>query len=611
MYIKRVVIKNFRNLQNIEMELDSNLTCLVGENNSGKSNFLTALRLVLDTDFSNYYRKLNKEDFTEGLDIREPQQILIGVQFVDYNSEGKESAIKQHALVQEWCIDENIAQICYRFRPKQTVRQDIESGERDGKDLTIDEYGWELVCGPVVDENGTLKDLIDVEWDDEFTSGTVKFNSLEAFRVTFLPAIRDVEDDLRRLSTSPLHKLLEIQDISEDRKAALVEKIQGINEDIISEPEFQRLGQEVDSGFNETVGTLFGMEVGLGMSDPTFQGISRSLKMLLTGSGLTKSDIARNGLGLNNALYISMLLKYFERLIERDNTAGELLLVEEPEAHLHPQLQHIIFSRLIDKKCQVIASTHSTHITSRGSLRNLAVFTPDVNKSHSLTNNFVDDSQFSDNEIGDLERYLDATKSVLLFAKKVILVEGMSEVFLIPKLVQKVMAVDLESYGISVVPVHGVHFHAYLKLFGPDAIRKKCLVLTDGDLKPSDADEETETDDGLEFPTIENLKHLENDFVKIYNCTSTFERALAMHKNLKMFSEATAELEAPRISAALMRYYDMEELTQIQKIDARSKVLNTAKRIGKARFAQVVSKYSDIAEVLPRYIRDGISWIIE
>lgn len=607
MYIKRVVIKNFRNLKSIDLHLDPGLTCLVGENNSGKSNFIMALRLVLDTNYPNYFRKLSKEDFFSGTDISVPQQILISIQFTDFDSTDDESKIKEHALAHACCVDDEISQLCYRFRPKQVVRQAIESGERTD-DLIIEDYEWELVGGAVPDSDGTTKDLVDVEWDDEFSGGHVKFNALEAFCVTYLPAIRDVEDDLKRISSSPLHKLLEIQDISEVRKEALVSKIQKVNTEIVAEPEIVNLKNDVDSGFNETVGSVFSLNVSLGMADTTFLGLSRSLRMLLTGSGLDRADISRNGLGINNALYISMLLKYFEKLIQKDHTAGELLLVEEPEAHLHPQLQHIIFSKLLDKKCQVLATTHSTHITSHASLSNFAILTPIGNE---VVAKVPVNTPLSVSEKEDLERYLDATKSILLFAKRVILVEGMSEVFLIPKLVKKVMEIDLEGLGISVVPIHGVHFHAYAKLFGKTAIPKKCLILTDGDLKPSDAaDVEDEEVDQQEFPRLEDLLQFRSEYVEVKHCHTTFERAVAIHGNLKMFSSAASELGAPQISRLLLRLHNKESLSNEEGREARDRVLNTAVRFGKARFAQVASKYVDEAEDVPPYIREGINWIV-
>jgi len=147
-----------------------------------------------------------------------------------------------------------------------------------------------------------------------------------------------------------------------------------------------------------------------------------------------------------------------------------------------------------------------------------------------------------------------------------------------------------------------------MKLFGDDGIRKKCAVLTDGDLKPSDADSDQE--DG--FPRIDDLKKDENDFVRVFHCKTTFERAIAIPGNLMVFSKAAAELGAPNVSSDLEDYYDRRaDLEDAEKTEARDKVLNTAKRFGKARFAQVASKYVEDAEGLPNYIKNAINWVIK
>src|SRR6202000_1604726 len=141
-----------------------------------------------------------------------------------------------------------------------------------------------------------------------------------------------------------------------------------------------------------------------------------------------------------------------------------------------------------------ILTTHSTHITSAAGLDAYVVLTRREDASiHASVP--VDDSDADPSEISDLERYLDATRSNLLFARKVILVEGPAELFLIPPLVKEVIGIDLDREGISVIPIFGVHFDAYAKLFSKHSLPKKCAVIADGDLKPSDADPSIEGED--------------------------------------------------------------------------------------------------------------------
>jgi putative ATP-dependent endonuclease of OLD family len=219
-------------------------------------------------------------------------------------------------------------------------------------------------------------------------------------------------------------------------------------------------------------------------------------------------------------------------------------------------------------------------------------------------------------ELRDLERYLDATRSNLLFARKVMLVEGPAELFLIPALLKKVRGIDLDRLGISVIPIYGIHFDVYAKLFSGASLPKKCAIVTDGDLRPSDAFPDLKGEDDL--PPPPDLKKLGNDYVRVFACPTTFERAVTRAGTLEMFARAAEAVGAPTVAKRLR---DGEAKLSDDNLDGkqraailkplRSIVLNTAKRFGKARFAQIAARHVDQATDIPKYLGDAVSWLTQ
>jgi putative ATP-dependent endonuclease of the OLD family len=604
MRISRVVIRNFRSFELLDIPLSSSTSCVIGENNTGKTNFLHAIRLCLDSNLSSAYRSLIPSDIHSTIDISSPNQVLIGVEITDFAGKTNEEA-----LVGAWQSKPGVARLVYRYRPKLGVREDLESGETTPGELTHDDYHWEMTGGG----DPKIK-LSELDWDEDIGS-SIRFGDLQSFLVVFLPALRDVESDLRQFRNSPLARLIEAMEISTDDKEELLATLRTANDKIAATTTVAAISKAIDDSFKMVSGPAFGMDVDIGLAEPSFQVVVRSLRILLTNSAVEKFDPASNGLGLNNILYVSILIDYFSKRLAQQKSAGQIILFEEPEAHLHPQLQLTLFKALSELPFQSILTTHSTHITSQAALDSYVVLTQ-TGKAAIASSVPADDAGLDDSEVQDLERYLDATKSSLLFARKVMLVEGPAELFIIPALLKQVKNIDLHGEGISVIPIYGVHFDAYSKLFSEDSLPKKCAIIADGDLTPSDADPDLPGED--ELPAPPDLASLENDYVRVFACRTTFERALVVEGTLVMLADAADDIGAPTLAKLLRK--GIKELGKNGLNDdqrkvilepLRDRVLTTAKRFGKARFAQIVARHVEKATSLPKYLSEAAKWLID
>jgi len=253
------------------VSLSTNTTCVIGENNTGKTNFLHAIRLCIDSALSSTYRSLIPSDIHSALDITHPSQVLIGLEITDFAGKPNEEG-----LVGAWQSKPGLARLIYRFRPKLAIREDLEEGELAPGDLTLSDYHWEITGG-----GDPAADLADIDWDEDVGS-SIRFGDLQSFLVVYLPALRDVESDLRQFRSSPLARLIEAMEIDDTEKDELLNILRTANDAIAASPSIGKIAEAIDTSFKDVAGPAFSMDIALGLAEPSFQSIIRALRILLT-----------------------------------------------------------------------------------------------------------------------------------------------------------------------------------------------------------------------------------------------------------------------------------------------------------------------------------------
>lgn len=505
MHLSKIEIINFRSLKSLTVDLQPGLNVLVGRNNTGKTNLLHAIRHALGPSASRGDALwLDRDDFyRESPDDNTDRTIRITLTFSDLTD----------------------AQRAHFF---EIVDFDL-SNLSNSMAIVRFEASW-----PHGKKRASIKRTGGPERAEP---PEVPARILESLPVTFLPALRDAEECLSPGQRSRLALLL--RDLAtRSGDDAQMDQILKIYDDANQQLEDQELIKSTKESLQETAKSLAGSDFtapSISAADTSFERILRSLRVRMGGAPIETLDA--NGLGYNNLLYMAVVLEHLKR---HDEDESPLLLVEEPEAHLHPQLTKLLADYLSNqvpgnRAPQTIVTTHSpTLAASVKPSRIHVLFTPPGDPH--VRCNGIARAKLTEREEADLQRMMDITRATLYFAKGALLVEGVSEALLVPPLAIR-MGRDLTVDHVSVIPICGVSFGTFVKILGPDVLGIPVSIVTDGDPEVERTSDTWEgdnpkTDPGGAFLVCDRTQKLERDFalvstVKIFRSKVTLEYDLA------------------------------------------------------------------------------------
>lgn len=515
MHISQLTLRNFRNFDNATFQFKKGVNTLIGENGSGKTNVFHALRLLLDSNLSRNALNLQEKDFnrTLGKDWK-GHWIVISLEFAELSADEAMQCLAVHNFAFPDEEDEDRAgkgNYNFFYRPNYRLRKELydisineELSPEDKKtqvdqivaSITVEDYEQVLTCRAqnlnftddtfyskhVGDYDGLVLPNPDEECLDEL--GVPAPRNLQIYNdisCTFAEALRNVVSDLRGNRRNPLMTLLRDKEggIPEATKATLRQSIQNLNRDIGGLTPITDISTDIKGKIRDTVGETYAPNISIEANLPEEIGSLFQSLTLKVGdpddSGFI-GNIEDLSLGGANLVYLSLKLLEYNLELQTDK-AAYFLFIEEPEAHIHTHIQKTLFQNVHDANTQVIYSTHSTHISDASRISRMNILSKETNRALVFhPSNGLDEPDFM-----RLERYLDAIRSTLLFARSAMLIEGDAELLFIPSLIKEVLGVSLDELGISLVSVGSTGFENIAKIFHQDRVRKRCAIITDHD----------------------------------------------------------------------------------------------------------------------------------